>query len=91
MLDSSNKRGAVLSSAEEERSTKRRRCAMDVDALSEEFSSHVLFYKNNGAPSSLSVAAAAGMKKTGMGFICNFGINPDTFWLLTLFFIILIY
>ena len=55
MLDSSNKRGAALA-AEEERSAKRCRFVMDVDALSEDFSSHSLFYKNNGAPN-MSVAA----------------------------------
>jgi len=51
MMDTSNKRAAEEAA---ERSVKRRRFAMDVDSLSEDFSSHSIFYRNNG-----SVAAAA--------------------------------
>ena len=67
MLDSSSHKRGGAASTEEERSAKRCRFVMDVDALSEDFSSHSLFYKNNGAPI-MSVATAAGKTKTGTEF-----------------------
>jgi len=69
MMDTSNKRNAALA-AEEERTTKRRRFAMmDVDSLSEDFSSHSIFYKSNGGAVAPNLSIAGKKKENGIDWI----------------------